>query len=148
MMKTLEGKVALVTGAGRGIGAAIPERLALEGAPIAINYSTSKQDASAVAKRSRAGGGTATTIKADMANPVQAKSLVEAAVKQLGRFDILVNNAGEFTPCPLGAVNDADVRAQFALNVDGPIFATRAHSRLGDRARPQGYYRKPSLRAR
>jgi 3-oxoacyl-[acyl-carrier protein] reductase len=125
-MKKLEGKVALVTGAARGIGAAIAERLAADGASVAINYATSKEDAEALAERIRGNGGKAKAIHADIGNPSQAKALVDAAVKEFGRLDILVNNAGKFHIGPIGTVDEADVRSQFAVNVDGPLFATQA----------------------
>ena len=124
-MKKLEGKVALVTGAARGIGAAIAERLAADGASVAINYATSKEEAEALAERIRGKGGKAKAIHADISNPSQAKALVDAAVKEFGRLDILVNNAGQFHIDPIGTVDEADVRLQFAVSVDGPIFATR-----------------------
>jgi 3-oxoacyl-[acyl-carrier protein] reductase len=125
-MKKLEGKVALVTGAARGIGAAIAERLAADGASVAINYATSKEDAEALAERIRGNGGKAKAIQADIGNPSQAKAFVDAAVKELGRLDILVNNAGKFHIGPIGTVDEADVRSLFAVNVEGPIFATQA----------------------
>ena len=125
-MNSLEGKVALVTGAARGIGAAIAERLAADGASVAINYATSKEDAEALAERIRGNGGKAKAIQADIGNPSQAKAFVDAAVKEFGRLDILVNNAGQFHIGPIGTVDEADVRSQFAVNVDGPIFATQA----------------------
>src|SRR5882672_7397574 len=125
-MKKLEGKVALVTGAARGIGAAIAERLAADGASVAINYATSKEDAEALAERIRGNGGKAKAIRADIGNPSQAKAFVDAAVKEFGRLDILVNNAGKFHIGPIGTIDEADVRSQFAVNVDGPIFATQA----------------------
>jgi 3-oxoacyl-[acyl-carrier protein] reductase len=77
-MKKPEGKIALVTGAARGIGPAIAERLAADGASVAINYATSKEEA----------------IHADIGNPSQAKAFLDAAVKEFGRLDTLVNNAG------------------------------------------------------
>ena len=95
-MKKLEGKVALVTGAARGIGAAIAERLAADGASVAVNYAKSKEDAEALAERIRGNGGKAKAIHADIGNPSQAKAFVDAAVKEFGRLDILVNNAGKF----------------------------------------------------
>jgi 3-oxoacyl-[acyl-carrier protein] reductase len=125
-MKKLEGKVALVTGAARGIGAAIAERLAADGASVAINYATSKEDAEALAERIRGNGAKAKAIHADIGNPSQAKAFVDAAVIEFGRLDILVNNAGKFHIGPIGTVDEADVRSQFAVNVDGPIFATQA----------------------
>jgi len=125
-MKKLEGKVALVTGAARGIGAAIAERLAVDGASVAINYETSKDDAEALAERIRGNGGNAKAIHADIGNPSQAKAFVDAAVKEFGRLDILVNSAGKFHIGPIATVDEADVRSQFAVNVDGPIFATQA----------------------
>ena len=125
-MNSLEGKVALVTGAARGIGAAIAERLAADGASVAINYATSKEDAEALAERIRGNGGKAKAIQADIGNPSQAKAFVDAAVKEFGRLDILVNNAGKFHIGPIGTVDEADVRSLFAVNVDGPIFATQA----------------------
>lgn len=125
-MKTLEGKAALVTGGARGIGAAIAERLAADGAAVAVNYSKSAREAEAVAARIRKAGGKAVALKADLGDPAQAKSLVEAAFKELGRLDILVNNAGRADFAPLEAVDGAHVKAHFDLNVNGPIFATQA----------------------
>jgi 3-oxoacyl-[acyl-carrier protein] reductase len=125
-MGKLDGKVALVTGASRGIGAAIAERLAADGAAVAVNYAASEHDAGAVVERIRAAGGKATAIKADMGDPSQSVALVDAAVATFGRLDILVNNAGTITFAPLGAIDERQVRSQFAVNVDGPIFATQA----------------------
>ena len=125
-MGKLTGKVAVVTGASKGIGAAIAERLAADGASVAINYATSKEDAEALAERIRGNGGKAKAIHADIGNPSQAKAFVDAAVKEFGRLDILVNNAGKFHIGPIGTVDEADVRSLFAVNVDGPIFATQA----------------------
>ena len=124
-MKKLEGKVALVTGAARGIGAAIAERLAADGASVAINYATSKAEAEALAERIRAKGGKAKAIHADISNPSQAKAFVDAAVKEFGRLDILVNNAGTLRIDPIGTIEEADVRSQFAVNVDGQSLRRR-----------------------
>ena len=125
-MKKLEGKVALVTGAARGIGAAIAERLAGDGAAVAINYAKSKEESDAVAARIRAGGGKAKVFQADMSDSTQVKALIDATVKEFGRLDILVNNAGRADFAPIGSIDAIHVRSQFALNVDGPIFATQA----------------------
>jgi len=125
-MHTLEGQVALVTGAARGIGAAIAERLAADGAAVAINYSTSLADARSLADRIVSRGGRATVIQADVSDPSQAEALVDATVGELGRLDILVNNAGTSSFAPIAAVDEAHVRSQFALNVNGPLFTTRA----------------------
>jgi 3-oxoacyl-[acyl-carrier protein] reductase len=125
-MGKLDGKVALVTGASRGIGAAIAERLAVDGAAVAVNYAASEKEAAAVVERIHAGGGKAMAIKADMGNPAQSKALVDAAISAFGRLDILVNNAGNIIFAPLGAIDEKQVRSQFAVNVDGTIFATQA----------------------
>ena len=125
-MKPLDGKVALVTGAARGIGAAIAERLAADGATIAVNYSTSAAEANAVADRIRRSGGRATVFKADVGEPDQAKGLVGATVEEFGRLDILVNNAGTSSFAPIEVVDEAHVQSQFALNVNGPVFTTQA----------------------
>jgi 3-oxoacyl-[acyl-carrier protein] reductase len=126
MSKSLEGKVAIVTGASRGIGAAIAERLAADGATVVVNYAKSSAEAEAVAGRIRKAGGRASAVKADLSDQAQAKGLIEAAIKEFGRLDILVNNAGRADFAPLADVNGMHVKAQFDLNVNGPIFATQA----------------------
>src|SRR5215471_11514258 len=92
-MRKLEGKVALVTGASRGIGAAIAERLAADGASVVVNYVKAQKEAEAVAERVRRAGVRTMVAKADVGDVAQATQLVQDAVKQLGRLDIVVNNA-------------------------------------------------------
>ena len=125
-MTVLEGRVALVTGSARGIGAAIAERLARDGAAVAINYLNSKQHAEAVAERIRKAGGNAAVIRADIGDPVQARSLVESAVGELGRLDILVNNAGITMMAPIEGIDPEQIRLQLTVNVEGPIFTLQA----------------------
>jgi 3-oxoacyl-[acyl-carrier protein] reductase len=125
-MTVLEGRVALVTGSARGIGAAIAERLARDGAAVAINYLNSKQHAEAVAERIRKAGGNAAVIRADIGDPAQARSLVESAVGELGRLDILVNNAGITMMAPIESIDPEQIRLQLTVNVEGPIFTVQA----------------------
>ena len=125
-MTVLEGRVALVTGSARGIGAAIADRLARDGAAVAINYLNSKQEAEAVAERIRKAGGNATVIRADIGDPAQARSLVESTVRKLGRLDILVNNAGITMMAPIEAIDQEQIRRQLTVNVEGPIFTMGA----------------------
>jgi 3-oxoacyl-[acyl-carrier protein] reductase len=127
-MRRLEGKVALVTGSSRGIGAAIAERLAADGANVVVNYIKAAREAEAVAERARGAGVRAIVVKADIGDPMQAMRLVEDTVKQLGRLDILVNNAAMVSMGPLGALDPAHVRAQISTNVDGLIATVQAAS--------------------
>lgn len=126
MSGRLDGKTAAVTGGARGIGAAIAERLAADGAAVGISYSRSVREAEAVVARIRKAGGRASAHKADAADPAQAKGFVEAVVREHGRLDILVNNAGWGEFVPLTGVTEGHIRAQFDLNVNGPIFTTQA----------------------
>ncbi|WP_119069259.1 3-oxoacyl-ACP reductase family protein [Rubrobacter indicoceani] len=93
-MASLEGRVAIVTGAGRGLGAAIAKELGAGGAKVVVNYSRSKEPAEAVAKEIESSGGEAVAVQGDVSNPEEAKRLVEQAVEKYGQLDILVNNAG------------------------------------------------------
>jgi 3-oxoacyl-[acyl-carrier protein] reductase len=129
-MRRLEGKVALVTGSARGIGAAIAERFAADGAAVAVNYSKSAPEAEGVAERIRRAGGKATVLKADVGDPSQAKALVEGTVNELGRLDILVNNAAAISFAPVEQVDGAQIRKQFSVNVEGPIATVQAASRF------------------
>lgn len=125
-MAKLDGKVALVTGSARGIGAAIAERLAADGAAVAVNYSKSRKEAEGVAERIRRAGGKAAVLEADVGQRSQAWALVQATVSELGRLDILVNNAAIVSWRPIEQVDDAHVRSHFAVNVEGPIATTQA----------------------
>ncbi len=136
MTKRLEGKTAAVTGGARGIGAAIAERLAADGATVAISYSRSAKEADALVAKIQKAGGKAAAYKADASVPAEAKSFVEAAAREFGGLDILVNNAGWGEFVPLEGVTEKHVKAQFDLNVNGPIYTTQAalaHLKSGGR---------------
>lgn len=125
-MRKLEGRVALITGSSRGIGAAIAERLAADGASVVVNYVKAQREAEAVAERVRRAGVRAMVARADLGDPMQATRLVEDAVTQMGRLDILVNNAALVILEPTGAIDPARVRAQLATNVEGVIATVQA----------------------
>ena len=96
MANTLKGKIALVTGGSRGIGAATAKRLAQEGAVVALSYVSGREKADAVVKEIENHGGSSAAFKADQADPVQIEEMVKAVVKRFGHLDILVVNAGIF----------------------------------------------------
>lgn len=132
MSKSLKGKVALVTGGSRGIGAASARALADEGASVAISYSASADKAEAVVRDLKAKGVEAKAFKADQANSAEVDQLVKDVAKHFGRLDILVNNAGVAVT---GAVDDpnSDTAAfdrQYAVNLDGVVTAIRSASKL------------------
>ncbi|RYD46680.1 MAG: 3-oxoacyl-ACP reductase FabG [Verrucomicrobiaceae bacterium] len=121
----LTGKIALVTGASRGIGAAIAKRLAAEGAAVAITYSSSPDRAEAVVKEIEAAGGKAIAIQADAADAEAVKRSVSDTVNQLGGLDILVNNAGIAVMAPLDQFTLADYDRLMAINVRGVFVASQ-----------------------
>lgn len=125
-MRKLEGSVALVTGSARGIGAAIAERLAADGASVVVNYVKAQPEAESVAERARRAGVRAVVMKADIGDPAQAERLVDETVKQLGRLDIVVNNAVVVEKAPLGAIDVTRARASLATNVEGVIATVQA----------------------
>src|SRR5680860_624574 len=132
MSKKLAGKVALVTGGSRGIGAAIARALAEDGADVAISYAASEDKAQAVVEDLRAKGVRADAFKADQADTGAVNELVETVAQRFGRLDILVNNAGVFA---LGQVHDrannlAELDRMFAVNVGGVAAAVRAAAPL------------------
>ncbi|MGH6792566.1 MAG: SDR family NAD(P)-dependent oxidoreductase [Methyloceanibacter sp.] len=126
--KPLAGKVALVTGGSRGIGAAIAKALADDGADVAISYGASADKAKAVAKELAAKGVRAHAFKADQAKTKEVEALVNSVVEHFGRLDILVNNAGVFITGPVheAADNAVAFERQFAINVGGVASAVRA----------------------
>jgi 3-oxoacyl-[acyl-carrier protein] reductase len=125
IMKNLEGKVALVTGASKGIGAAIARELAARGAAVAVNYSGSKAGAEKVVAEIKAGGGKAIAIQADLSNTDAIVPFVQSVAKQLGPIDILVNNAGVYEFGPLEQVTPAHFNRMFNLNVLGLLLTTK-----------------------
>ena len=129
MAKTLNGKVALVTGGSRGIGAATARALADEGADVAISYSASADKADAVVRELKAKGVQAKAFKADQAKAAEVDQLVKDVAKQFGHLDILVNNAGVAVMGPIESDTSAFER-QNAINVDGVVTAIRAASKL------------------
>ncbi|HEY8566691.1 MAG TPA: SDR family oxidoreductase [Beijerinckiaceae bacterium] len=124
----LTGKVALVTGASRGIGAATALALAQAGADVAISHANSAEAAETVAKNIRALGRRAEVIRADQADPAAVDALVRSVAEGFGRLDILVNNAGVFATGMVGETTDADYERQFAVNVRAVFAAVRTAS--------------------
>lgn len=125
MTKKLTGKVALVTGASKGIGAAIALRLADDGAVVAVNYSSSKEGADRVVAEISRRGGKAVAVHGNLSIPEEIKNVVEATKKALGAIDILVNNAGVYEFAPLDAITPEHYHKQFNLNVLGLLLVTQ-----------------------
>jgi 3-oxoacyl-[acyl-carrier protein] reductase len=125
-MSKLAGKVAVVTGASKGIGAGIAKALAAAGAAVVVNYSNSKASAEAVVKAIRQADGKAVAVQADLGDPTQARELIDAAVKEYGRLDILVNNTGVYEFLPLEAVTPEHFHRHFNVNVLGLLMVTQA----------------------
>jgi 3-oxoacyl-[acyl-carrier protein] reductase len=121
----LAGKVALVTGASRGIGAAIARRLAADGAAVAVTYAGGRAKAEDVVRAIESGGGQAIAVQADSADPAAVRAAVARTVAELGRLDILVNNAGIVVAKPIGDYPLEDFDRMVAVNVRGVFVATQ-----------------------
>ena len=125
-MSKLTGKVAVVTGASKGIGAAIAKALAAQGASVVVNYASSKAGGEAVVDAITAAGGKAIAVRGDVAKAADAQGLVDAAIKAYGRLDILVNNAGVYEFSPLGDITEDHFHKTFNINVLGLLLTTQA----------------------
>jgi 3-oxoacyl-[acyl-carrier protein] reductase len=128
-MSKLKGKVALVTGASKGIGAGIAKSLAAEGASVVVNYASSKAGADAVVAEISAAGGKAVAVRGDVSRAADAQAIVDAAVQRFGRLDILVNNSGVYSFNPLEDVTEEQFHKQFNVNVLGLLLVTQAAAR-------------------
>ncbi len=129
-MTILSGKVAIVTGASSGIGRAIAERLAEDGALVVVNYHHSEDKARQVVAGIQAKGGKAVAVQADMSQVAAARRLITDTAAQFGRLDILVNNAGKFLPKPFLDTTEADFDALMNLHAKGPYFAMQEAARV------------------
>jgi 3-oxoacyl-[acyl-carrier protein] reductase len=127
--KKLEGKVAVVTGASKGIGAAIAKQLAADGASVVVNYASSKSGADKVVGEIKAQGGKATAVQGDLSKKSDINRLFAETKKTYGNLDILVNNAGVYDFKPLDEITEDHFHKQFNLNVLGLILATQEAAR-------------------
>jgi 3-oxoacyl-[acyl-carrier protein] reductase len=125
MSQRLKGKVAIVTGASKGIGAAIATQFAQEGAAVVVNYASSKEGAERVVGEITRGGGRAVAVQADLSKPADIRRLFAEAKKAFDRLDVLVNNAGIYEFAPLEEVTAEHFHKQFDLNVLGLILASQ-----------------------
>lgn len=124
-MGKLTGKVAIVTGASKGIGAGIAKSLGAEGASVVVNYSSSKEGADKVVAEITGKGGKAVAVQGDVSKSADVKRLFAETKKAYGAFDVLVNNAGVFDFRPLEAVTEDEFHREFNINVLGTILATQ-----------------------
>jgi 3-oxoacyl-[acyl-carrier protein] reductase len=132
-MSKLTGKVAVVTGASKGIGAAIARSLAAEGAAVVVNYASSAAGAETVVKAIEAAGGKAVAVRGDVSKAADAQGLIDAAITHFGRLDILVNNSGVYEFAPLEEVTEEHFHKQFNVNVLGLLLTTQAAAKhLGE----------------
>ena len=130
--KHLAGKVAVVTGASKGIGAEIAKQLAAEGASVVVNYASSKSAADKVVTKINKAGGKAIAVQADMSKPAEIKRLFDETKKTFRRLDVLVNNAGIYEFSPLESMTEEHFRKQFDLNVLGLLVASQAAAKQFD----------------
>lgn len=124
-MANLKGKVAVVTGASKGIGAAIAQKLGEQGAKVVVNYARDKAGADRVIGKIKQAGGEAISVRADVSKPEEIKKLFAETTKSFGKVDILVNNAGVYEFRPLEAVDEDHFRKHFDLNVLGLLLTTK-----------------------
>jgi 3-oxoacyl-[acyl-carrier protein] reductase len=125
-MSKLTGKVAIVTGASKGIGAAIAKSLAADGASVVVNYASSKAGADKVVAAILAAGGKAVAVGGDVSKAAEAKGIIDAAIKNYGRIDILVNNSGVYEFAPIESVSEDSFHKMFNVNVLGLLLTTQA----------------------
>jgi 3-oxoacyl-[acyl-carrier protein] reductase len=125
-MSKLTGKVAIVTGASKGIGAAIAKSLASDGASVVVNYASSKAGAEKVVVAITAAGGKAIAVGGDVSKAADAKGIIDAAIKNYGRIDILVNNSGVYEFGPIESVTEDSFHKLFNVNVLGLLLTTQA----------------------
>lgn len=125
-MSKLKGKVAVVTGASKGIGAGIAKALAAEGASVVVNYASSKAGADDVVAAIKKAGGTAVAVQGDVSKAADAQGIIDAAVQSYGRLDILVNNSGVYEFAPIEAITEEHFHRIFNINVLGLLLTTQA----------------------
>lgn len=125
-MSKLKEKVAIVTGASKGIGAGIAKALAAEGAAVVVNYASSKAGADKVVADIQAAGGKAVAVGGDVSKQADAENLVAKAVEHFGRLDVLVNNSGVYEFSPIETTTEAQYRRMFDINVLGTILMSQA----------------------
>ncbi|MGC2400698.1 MAG: glucose 1-dehydrogenase [Acidobacteriaceae bacterium] len=125
-MSKLKGKVAVVTGASKGIGAAIARSLAAEGASVVVNYASSKSGADAVVDSIKKAGGKAVAVGGDVSKNTEAEGIIDAAIKNYGRLDILVNNSGVYEFAPIESITEESFHRMFNINVLGVLLTTKA----------------------
>src|SRR5271163_340202 len=134
MPELLKGKVAIITGAGRGIGAVMARRFASEGAKVVVNYASSATEADAVVAEIKKAGGEAISVKGDVSKKQDCVGIFDAAEKAFGRADILINNAGLILYKFLAAVTEEEYDRLFAVNVKGTFLTCQlAATRLKDK---------------
>ena len=134
-MGKLDGKIALVTGASKGIGAGIALSLAKEGAAVAVNYASDREGAGRVVEKIKAAGGKTIVVQGSVTSSEEIDRFFNQTQKQLGNVDILVNNAGVFSYLPLQDVDEKEFHRQFDTNVLGLLLTSkRAASNLARRA--------------
>ena len=124
-MRKLAGKVAIVTGASKGIGAGIAKAFGAEGASVVVNYASSREGADKVVAEITGKGGKAVAVGGDVAKSADVKALFEAAKKSFGKVDVVVNNAGVFEFFPIENFTEVEFHRQFNINVLGPTLAAQ-----------------------